>query len=344
MRLTVPGHRPCYSYNFCSEISMELATRGSRAKRGSDYNLPIDPRPTLDAIAQAVAGVLEQAGLLTAIPAKPDPFGRGGAFRNDRWFATIPNYQHPGTSELAPKPGIIIQRKPRRKPAPKDPGAPLKPTRDWPQRTHWLSISICSGEDNCLYTPEDARDTYFHQGFHQGFYQGCNTFWQRHSRNLFQAFMDANPDVMFRKNYLTCVQQIQPEHRCVHHGDQTLKDRYPIAHADLCRLPDGRRFVIAQPYCDDDLCPICLRNIAGWQIEVPELRWITKGKQRSWHFPGTTNLMFLGAQDTLDSLNLDYAVPIDTRPLKCTKYSTGPWDKSQHLKDRIQEERMQKGK
>ena len=84
---------------------MELATKGHRVRRGHGYNLPVDPRPTLNAIVADVRKALRQTGLTTAVVAKPTAYGIGEAFRTDTWFNTVPQYQHPGTSPLAPKSG-----------------------------------------------------------------------------------------------------------------------------------------------------------------------------------------------------------------------------------------------
>ena len=76
---------------------MELATKGHSVRRGHGYNLPIDPRPTLNAILAEVQRALRQTGLITAVVAKPTAYGVGDAFRTETWFGTVPHYQRPTT-------------------------------------------------------------------------------------------------------------------------------------------------------------------------------------------------------------------------------------------------------
>ena len=96
----------------------------------------------------------------------------------------------------------------------------------------------------------------------------------------------------------------------------------PIDHAQLCRLPDGSRFIISQPYCEDELCQTCLENIAAWKDEIPALEWKSAGKERSWYFPGSAVLLVLGDQSAISQLDLDYPVPEETKPTGCKRYKT----------------------
>ena len=292
---------------------MELATQGARAKKGGAYNLPLDPRPTLDAIAQAVADTMEKKGITATIPPRPEPFGMGSAFRQDKWFATVPVYQHNGTSPLAPEPGVILDTPPRKKTV-RPASTTLKPTRDWPRDSAQTAGNFCQGEDGCRYEPK-RKPTGI------PLLSGCNRMWRIHSRELRQAFIAANPEVMFRHQPLRCIWEIQPRHRYTYRTHAHVHDR-PIAHAELCRLPDGRKFIISQPFCDDELCPECLVNIAKWQKDMPELRWTTGGRERSWYFPGKSNLLLLGTQDTLSSLDLNYHIPTGNAPKLCVRYPT----------------------
>ena len=294
---------------------MELASRGSNAKRGYGRNLPTDPRPTLNAIAQSLAHAMEKSGVRAVVSGQARPFGFGSAFRKDKWFATVPNYQQPGTSDLAPEPGILLERPTRKTSRPAEsPDGTLNPTRTWPQTSRWLSQSICSGQEGCRYEPGDLPAGRRIRG-------GCEQMWRGHSAELFRAFMEANPGVMFRDHSFRCVKEIEPHHRCYTREHHQLHGR-PIDHAQLCRLPDGSRFIISQTYCGDQLCPECLDNIATWQAELPHLRWVTAGRERSWYFPNNANLLLLGPQETLDSLHLNYAVPTESRPDGCVRYPT----------------------
>ena len=259
---------------------------------------------------------MQKSGIRTVVLDNARPFGFGSAFRKDRWFATVPNYQHPGTSGLAPQPGTRLEKTAQRTNtrANNSQDALLKPTRTWPQTSTWLSTSICGGRENCQYEPRETP-------IKRLLKSGCDQIWQKHSTEVFQAFLNANPDVMFRDNYLGCVNEIEPYHRCNTRDHRALRG-WPIAHAQICRLPDGRRFIISQPYCGDQLCRKCLHNIAWWQTQIPHLRWVTAGRERSWYFPNNANLLLLGPQETLDSLRLDYPVPTESRPEGCVRYQT----------------------
>ena len=314
MRLVVPGHPTCWQ-GYCSEITFELATRGSRAKRGGGYNLPLDPRPTLDAITQAMAAAMQKAGFKTIIPRNPEPFGLGGAFRTERWFATVPTYQHPGTSALAPTPGVMMEKAPHRPKPPRDPNTPFKPTRDWPLTSERTVRTHCDGKDECLYEPK-----WTDRGTPTAFFSGCNRRWRNHSLELVQAFTGTNPSIMFRRRHHPgCIGEIEPTHRCRTKLHTRLRG-WPLAHGELCRLPDGRKFIISHPYCNNQLCGECLDNIAAWQREIPDLQWAAAGKERSWCSPGRSNLLLIGAAAVLETINLDYQVPDEHRPDGCVRH------------------------
>ena len=322
--MTGSVHAPCAPHHPRTPVGHKRLLHRSRdgtglprppAERGHGYNLPMDPRPTLNAVAQEVADNMEKAGLRAKIVKNPDPYGFGGAFRKDRWFAITPNYQDPGTSELAPDPGIRLDRPaPRKitKPA-RDPEAPLTPTRTWPQVTRWLSSSICRGE-KCQYEPKSVQARRWTRS-------GCDVAWSKHSRTLFESFMNSNPGTMFRDMSVGCIKEIEPSHRG-HNGSHRAMAGEPIDHAQLCRLPDGQRFIISQPYCRDGLCKSCLDQMSKWQAEMPALTWITAGKERAWYFPNNANLLVLGTRKALDSLKLNYEVPEDTQPVGCIRFPT----------------------
>ena len=295
---------------------MELASQGHKPRKGYGYNLPIDPRPTLDAIAESLIIKLQDFGLETTIVKNPSPYGFGSAFRKDRWFATVPEYQNPGTSELAPKPGIRVEKPPpRKRTGPlRDPNAPLVPTKTWPQTSRWLASSICEGWDSCEYEPKKPNIPRFRRS-------GCDIAWQKHSNALFEAFMTANPGIMFRDKGLSCVAEINPHHRCYTKSHKSLLGD-PIDHAQLCRMPNGMKFIITQPYCDDGLSKSSLERVTKWKSEIPDLTWKDMGKERSWYFPSQANLILLGTRETLDALKLDYPVPTETRPTGCVRYKT----------------------
>ena len=143
--------------------------------------------------------------------------------------------------------------------------------------------------------------------------------WDRHSKALFEAFMKANPEVMFRDESLGCAGEIQPHHRCHTRTHKPLRGR-PLDHAQLCRLPDGRRFIISQPYNDTALSADNLKNIDRWKKQIPGLAWKDIGQKYSWYFPGNAYLIFIGEQDTLSALTLDYPVPTETNPTGCQRW------------------------
>ena len=259
---------------------------------------------------------MEESGVSATVVDNPYPYGLGGAFRKEKWFSTVPDYQSQGTSALAPVPGIMLEKpaRKRRHQSANDPDVVLKPSRTWPQASRWLAQSICDGQEYCRHEAHGLpiRSTAK---------VSCDRLWKKHSTNLFEAFLDANPGTMFRDRYLGCVAEIQPYHRCHTQGHRPMHSA-PIDHAQLCRLPDGSRFIITQPYCGDQLCGRCLENIATWQGELPDLRWASAGRERSWYFPNNANLIVLGTQATLDSLNLDYTVPTENLPSGCVRYAT----------------------
>ena len=314
MRLTAPGHRPCEYTTHCGEVVMELASRGHKPRRGYGYNLPIDPRPTLDAVAQSLVTALKDFGLEANVVKKPDPYGFGGAFKKDKWFATVPQYQDPGTSELAPEPGVRLEKPvpKRRTGPPRDPQAPLVPTKTWTQSSRWLVKAICPGEDSCEYEPKGNETPRYRRS-------GCNRAWDTHSLALFEAFMKANPDVMFRDKSVGCAGEVKPHHRCFTRNHRESRGQ-PLDHAQLCRLPDGRKFIISQPYHTRGLSPDSLENIDLWKKDIPDLAWKDAGKEYSWYFPNQANLLLLGTQETLDALIFDYPAPTDTRPTGCRRW------------------------
>ena len=314
MRLTIPGHRPCEYPTHCAEIAMELASQGHKPRKGYGYNLPIDPRPTLDAIAQSLTNSLNDFGLEATVPEKPEPYGYGGAFRKPKWFATVPQYQHPGTSEFAPQPGLMLEKPVPKKRAgpPRDPLAPLAPTKTWPQNSRWLVKSICGGTNSCEYEPKGDKIPRYSRS-------GCDRAWDAHSQALFQAFMKQNPEVMFRDESLGCAGEVQPHHRCFTKNHRKMRGM-PLDHAQLCRLPDGRKFIISQPHYTRGLSKQSLEQLAQWRENIPGLTWKDAGKEYSWYFPNQANMLLLGTQDTLDTLILDYPTPTDTIPSGCQRW------------------------
>ena len=291
---------------------MELASRGNQVMKKSEYNLPLDPRPTLDAITQSICHAAQAKGLDAEIVASPEPYGVGSAFRKDRWFATMPNYQDDGTSVHAQEPGVMKERGERRAPKRQAAGEPLKPTRDWPKESRFLSSDICRGSEECEAQEQNSPFGRISSG-------GCNRLWRKHSRAVFEAFIAANPEVMFRRKNLQCVAELTPPHR---NGSENHRhmDGWPIDHAEICRLPDGSRFIISQTYCKDELCNTCLEKLEEWQKTIPRLTWTAAGRERSWYFPGSANLIVLADEATLGRLVLDYLVPEETKPTGCRRY------------------------
>ena len=126
---------------------------------------------------------------------------------------------------------------------------------------------------------------------------------------------------MYRTYRPRCLLDIQPHHHCETATHQAMY-KWPLDNAELCRLPDGRRFLISHTYCDDHLCGPCLQTISKWQKTLPALRWTTAGKDRSWYFPSQRNLLVLAPQDVLNDLCLSYPVPDVHKPVGCVTYKT----------------------
>ena len=190
----------------------------------------------------------------------------------------------------------------------------MKPTLTWPQTSRWLAATICPGREACQYEPISHR-----RG--EAPRSNCRLQWRTHGQEVFNAFMTANPDIMFHDKSLSCIGEIRTHHRCNTRQHQVIY-KLPLDHAQLCRLTDGRQFIISQPYYPDELPDHCLKTLRIWQQDLPELAWKVAGQARSWYFPSESNLIFLGPQETLDSLKLDYEAPTGSQPTGCVRFNT----------------------
>ena len=295
----------CQAHRTCHErLRIYVEICGMNAKYSHTRNLPFDLRPFAIRLENQIRAELEAIPNVQLIPpAKNSPI-RVGLSRGEAWFDNrVRDFQRldiaghlgndPRSQDIDNAPKI------------------LKPTNTWPQTTQWLCQSICRG-GNCTYEPkEDPQKPLIKSG--------CDLMWDKHSKDIFKAFIDANPDVMFRDRDLNCVKEIEPNHHC-HTKKHHAMRGWPIDHAQLCRLPNGNRFIISQTYCEDQLCKTCLDNVATWQKEMPNLKWKSAGKERAWYFPNNANLILIGMQETLDSLNVDYPIPAESRPDGCLRY------------------------
>lgn len=134
--------------------------------------------------------------------------------------------------------------------------------------------------------------------------------------------MKANPEVMFRKVRLHCLMDIEPRHRC-YTRNHVRVIQHPLEHAQVCRLPDKSKFVIAQPKCTDEPCGACDDAVAEWRAIYPDIELRKEGSERSWHHPSSTKLAVIGNQDTLAKMRLDYPVPVRNAPVNCVMYKRG---------------------
>lgn len=316
MRLTIPGHLPCHTTH-CAEIALELATRGARATEGRGHNLPLDPRPTLTAVQDSLLKTLNKTFIVAKADHNPAPYGYGPAFHNDEWFDTVPNYQHPGTSPLAPQvprrdPPKAQQKYPTRgRTGLYDRSAPKEANRTWPQTSIYMAQNICAGTPACRY-PSNPN-----------YPEKCNSAWQRHSEALLQAFINANPDISIRSVKLHCVERIDDRHRCYTKVHSTTSG-HPTQNAQLARFPNGEKFIIAQPDCPETPCSECINTHAQWRETLPQLEIKDSGTQRSWLHPGKTSLLIIGNADTIAKVDTKYRIPTKTAPTRCVLYHQTP--------------------
>ena len=297
----------CQTHDVCQEsLIFRLEISGKRAHHSRTRNLPFDPRPFMlrleETIRAELAAIPEVRLKPTSTTQNPLNTGNSETWFNNRarHFQLLDVAGHPNAI-----PGAEVYPQQDTKPE-------HKPTKAWPQTTSWLTRSICLGSADCQYEPKQTERI-------RRTKSGCNQMWRKHSEALFQAFMDANPGVMFRDRGLDCVNEVEPNHRCYRRGHRHLNGP-PIDHAELCRLPNGSRFIISQPYCHEKLCQRCLTQMQQWQVEMPNLCWTSGKSQRSWYFPNNANLLLLGTQETLDSINLGYPIPTETQPTGCGRF------------------------
>lgn len=308
----------CQAHHTCHErLGIYIEIRGMNAKHSNTHNLPFDPRPFAIRLENRIRAELEAIPNVRLRPPAKTSTLRTGVSRGEAWFDNrardfqlLDTAGHPNAD---PRNRELIDDVPKI----------LRPTTTWPQTTRWLCQSICRGGD-CTYEPKGNHENRLVKS-------GCDLMWRKHSEDLFKAFMDANPDVMFRNHDLNCVKEIEPNHHC-HTKNHRAMRGWPIDHAQLCRLTDGNRFIISQTYCEDQLCKNCLDNVATWQKEMPNLEWKPAGKERAWYFPNNANLLLIGTQETIDSLNIDYPIPIESRPDGCLRY-TDPMQAMQEQPD-----------
>ena len=201
---------------------------------------------------------------------------------------------------------------------------PLKPTGQWNRATAQTTGPICRGQPECQYSGNSGNSGNLEitKTRRKGYHSECDNRWHAYSLNLLKAFMGANPEVQFGPTTPECLRQLTPAgHRCTGTGPWECSPRaLPLDHDQLCRFPDGERFIISQTYCNDELCPSCLDNIGEWQIQDPQIAWQTAGKSRSWYSPGRSNLLLIGHRPTIERLKLDYPLPDAQPPTGCIRW------------------------
>ena len=303
---TICGHHrevvieSCQAHGTCHRwLSLRVEISGKNSQPDFTYNLPFDPRPLMERLENVVRNQLQAVpGVRLAKPTRPRHSKFGNA---SSWFIhRSPHFQlmdllgHPNA-----RPPATNQRQ------------ALQASNNWKMTTSNIATHTCEGSYRCKHKLEDIPLANPAQ-------QGCGPIWEKHSQALLKAFTGANPTVMFRTAPLKCVGEIEPYHRCPTKIHEAMTGM-PLDHAQLCRFPDGQRFIISQPYLDDSECNDMMRT-SIWRAQIPELRWLAIGKKLSWYFPNNTNLMLLGNFETLTALNLQYPTPITGSPTGCVRY------------------------
>ena len=200
----------------------------------------------------------------------------------------------------------------------KQPSPPLTASGQWNNSSRRVTRHTCDGKPECQYEPPTSSG---HTTLFPRTNSGCQKRWTDYSRSLLQSFIQANPDVQFGP-IPRCVRQIgNPRHNCHKQEDPgCIKKKLHIDHHQICRFPDGQRFIISQPYTKPEFEPSPLA-INEWKTMDPDLTWRTADKSRSWYFPARTNILFLGYKRTLDRLVLDYPMPPDAEaPTGCVEW------------------------
>ena len=193
---------------------------------------------------------------------------------------------------------------------------PRKASGQWSKAPDYMATRICSGSEQCAYTPR--ADT--QPAGSRRVVSGCERQWQAYCASLFQAFMESNPEVQFGPR-LSCLRKIrQPKHNCYRNSDQCLKSPHLLDHGQAGRFPDGQKFCISHPYCETDVNIAAHHDAQNWLEKEPDLTWINDDTTRSWYFPTHSTLLITGYKQTLDRINLDYPLPNADAPTGCARW------------------------
>ena len=185
-----------------------------------------------------------------------------------------------------------------------------RPPAQWNHRPRISGNNICRGGPECL--PPGANPNRA---------PACGALWEKFSASLLEAFTNANPQVQFGSPRYKCLRNIrESRHDCDTSTAACMKRRWPADHDQICRFPDGEQFVIGHTYCGDDLCPSCLATVEKCRQVDSEISWRTGGKDRSWYFPMSANIIVIGPAPTIRRLDLDYDPPKEGAPTDCMRW------------------------
>ena len=186
----------------------------------------------------------------------------------------------------------------------------LKPSAAWPATSHRLSLGICRGGE-CEYgTTGSSR-----------YSSGCDDAWRKHSQAIFDAFREANPEVQYR-DHSACVMEVQQKrHSCPQKNHQTVRGAL-MDHDEICRFPDGEKFIISHPYLSREgpHADRYTQALQELQAETPGVTATNAGPERSWYFPGHSSLVLIGMPAALDRVQLDFHMPTRTEPAGCVRW------------------------
>ena len=279
-----------------TSIHMTITVAYDGVTTSSDFTWPFDPAPIGEILANAIS-----AALGTLPPRAADKTTQGF----DLYLT------HPEGTHLPPD--RVFQYFSQDAPARQSQPEP----EPWNPRTQTIPQGICQGR-NCSYPPAPTAE-------HPS---GCDIAWRRYAQALAKAFTDANPGIEFRTASPNCIIEVaDPTHVCTMDCRYGLRD-HPLDHDELCRLPDGRTFILSHPYPQGRDNPFTA-NLEKWRAHVPDLDIRPAGTSRSWYFPNASVLVALGQRSTLDQLNLAYTIPHGDEPFGCARW-TGPREDSQH--------------
>ena len=145
----------------------------------------------------------------------------------------------------------------------------------------------------------------------------CSQAWRTHSQAVFQAFMEANPNLQY-KDVDTCVIEVgEKRHICDIRTHSRIQGK-SLDHHELCRFPDGQKIIISHP-CQGAEGNDFRNDLEGWRGHVPSIDMLTLEPGKSWYLPGQSQLVIVGRREILERLNTGYPTPEEAIPAGCAR-------------------------